>query len=613
MLRRAVAREKLAAHVHDGVAAPMHAHARFFRDYGHRRGLQIFLVGQRDEGVHVLRRQRHGHALLRLGNGKLRAIEPVVLLGHGVQIDVQTVGQLANSHRHAAGAEVVAALDHAAGIPAAEQALDLALHRRVALLHLGPAAFQRFHGMGLGRACGAADAVAARAAAEKHHHIPRRRRLATHVIGRRSAHHRADFHALGGVAGVVQLMHLARSQADLVAVRGVTGRRRGHELALGQLAGNGIGHGHRGVGRARDAHGLVHVGAAREGVADGTAHAGGRAAEGLDLGGVVVGLVLKEVQPVLLLAIDIHLALDGASVDLLGLVEPGENALFLQPLRADGAHVHEADRLLIAAELVAQLQIAVEGGLHVGVGDFHVIEHGAEGGVAAVVRPVGVDHLDLSDGRIAALFSEVGAAELDVGQIHGQAALVDEAGQLVIGKGGEALDDLHVGRALEGHGQGVARLKRRFASLHRIDNVALHGFHVSVGQVAFQVIHHCRANIRALALADELDALARRVGALVELAGQVLHGEHGRAGGIGQVVGGGVGLRLGEHRGHAGGEQLLARAFHVVAVHQAHAGQPRNADDVAQLGCQGASLAIKPGLLLNIDARYHGCASLFKE
>ena len=532
----------------------MHAHARFFRDYGHRRGLQVLLVGERDEGIHVLGGQGHGHALLRFGDGQLRAIQTVVLFRYGIQVDVQAVGQLANGHRHAAGAEVVAALDHAASIPAAEQALDLALHWRVALLHLGPAAFQRFHGMGLGRACGAPDAVAARAAAEQHYHIPRRRGLAAHVVGRRGAHHRADFHALGGITGVVQLVHLARGQADLIAIGGIAGRRRCHQLALGQLAGNGVGHGHRGVGRARDAHGLVHVGAARQRIADGAAHAGGRTAEGLNLGGMVVGLVLEEVQPVLLLAIDIHLALDGAGVDLLGLVEAGENALFLQPLRADGAHVHEADRLLIAAELVAQLQIAVEGGLHVGVGDFHVIEHGAEGGVAAVVRPVGVDHLDLSDGRIAALFSEVGAAELDVGQIHGQAALVDEAGQLVIGKGGEALDDLHVGRALEGHGQGVARLKRGFAGLHRVDDVALHGLHVIVGEIAFQVVHHRRTHSGALALADELDALARRIGALVELAGQKLHGEHGRTVGLGQLEGSGVGLRLGEHRGHAGGE-----------------------------------------------------------
>ena len=532
----------------------MHAHPGLFRNHGHRRGLQVLLVGECDEGIHVLGRQRYGHALLRLGNGELRAIEPIVLLGHGIQVDVQAVGQFPNGHRHATGAEIVAAFDHAAGIPAAEQALDLALHRRVALLHLGPAAFQRLHGMGLGRARSAADAVAARAAAEKHHHIARRRGLATHVVGRRGTHHRADFHALGGVTRVVQLVHLARGQADLVAVGGVAGRRRGHELTLRELAGNGVGHGHRGVGRARDAHGLVHVGAAREGVADGAAHAGGRAAEGLDLGGVVVGLVLEQEQPVLVLAVDVALDLDGAGVDLLRLVQILQDTLLLQLLGANGGKVHHAAGLVLAAQLGAHRHVAVKGLLHHGVVDLHIVQNGAEGGVAAVIGPVGVDHLDLGDGGVATLLGEVRAAELDVGQIHGQAALVDETGQLVIGKGSEALDDLHVSRALEGHGQSVARIQRGLAGLHRVDDVALHGLHVVFSQIAFQVVHHRRAHSGALALADELDALARRIGALVELAGQKLHGEHRRAVGLGQLEGGGVGLRLGEHRGHAGGE-----------------------------------------------------------
>ena len=50
-----------------------------------------------------------------------------------------------------------------------------------------------------------------------------------------------------------------------------------------------------------------------------------------------MGLVLKEEQPVLVLAVDIDLHLDGAGVDLLGLVETGEDAVLLEPLRADRA------------------------------------------------------------------------------------------------------------------------------------------------------------------------------------------------------------------------------------------------------------------------------------
>ena len=41
---------------------------------------------------------------------------PVVFLGHGVQVNGQAVGQLADGDGHAARAEVVAALDQSAGI-----------------------------------------------------------------------------------------------------------------------------------------------------------------------------------------------------------------------------------------------------------------------------------------------------------------------------------------------------------------------------------------------------------------------------------------------------------------------------------------------------------------
>ena len=49
------------------------------------------------------------HALLRLGDGELGAVQTVVLLRHGVQVDVKAVGQLADGDGYAARAEVVAA------------------------------------------------------------------------------------------------------------------------------------------------------------------------------------------------------------------------------------------------------------------------------------------------------------------------------------------------------------------------------------------------------------------------------------------------------------------------------------------------------------------------
>ena len=92
---------------------------------------------------------------------------------------------------------------------------------------------------------------------------------------------------------------------------------------------------------------------------------------------------------------------------------------------------------------MAHLEVAVKRGRDHLVVDLHVLKGGAEGGVAAVVRPVGVDDADLGDGGDALLAGKVALAELDVGQVHGQAAVGYELGQLFVREVKEALELLH--------------------------------------------------------------------------------------------------------------------------------------------------------------------------
>ena len=419
VLGRAVARKEFAGYVHDGVAAPGHAHATAIGDDRDRRGFEVFCMRKLDEALHVLRRERDRHALLTFGDGELGAVEAFVFLGYAIEVDLEAVGQLADGDRNAACTEIVAALDHAAGLGVAEQALDLALDRRVALLHFRAARFDGLEVVRFGRARCAADAVAAGASAEQDDHIFWSRGFTANISRGRCAHHRADLHALCGIAGVVKLVHLARCQTDLVAVGRKACCCRGDELALRQLAGKRFGHRDQRICRARYAHRLVDVAAARKRVADRAAHAGCRTAEGLDLRGMIVCFVLEEVEPILLFAVHIHLHLHGAGVDLFGFVEVREDALALEPFRADRAHVHERNRLRIAVEIDAHAHILVERCAHLFVVDLHVLELGLERGVTAVIGPVGVDHLDLSDGGVALLAREILLAELDVGQVHG--------------------------------------------------------------------------------------------------------------------------------------------------------------------------------------------------
>ena len=606
VLRSAVGGEEFAGKVHDRVAVPHHCHARIL---GHGRddlGFEVLFLGVAEELVHIFGGHIHGHALLGFGDRQFGAVQALVLLRHLVEVHIQAVGKLADRHGHAARAEIVATLDQTARVTTAEQTLQLTLDRRVALLHFGAVKLQRFDVMRLGSAGGTTDAVTTGTAAEQDDLVARSRGLAAHMIGRSRGHNRTDLHTFGHIARMVDLIHLAGGQADLVAVGGVAGRGGGDELTLRKLALKRFGHRHGRVGGTGHTHRLIHVGTARQGVADAAADAGGRATERFDLGRVVVRLVLEQEQPILVMAVHIHLHLDGAGVDLLGFVEVLQNAVLLEPLRADRAHIHQAHRLGVAAQLVAHLKILVERGLDGGIIDLDIVKLRAERGVTAVIGPIRVDHLDLGDRRVALLLGEVLTAELQVGQIHGETTVLDELLKLGVAHRTEAVDDFHL--AWHRH-LGLQRgldIQRGFTGFHRIDHVMLDGLDIGFGQFAFQRIHLGGTNRRTLALGDQLDALAGGIRTLIELAGQILHREHGVGTEIRQVGVDVVHLRLAEHGRRGLGEQLLADAFHVVTVDETDVLQSFDAENGAQLVGELLGRDVKARLLFHVHAKNHG-------
>ena len=143
MALSAVGIEENARHIDDHIAVPAHHQPLFVGDARHDGGLEVLALGQRDERLNVLLGQHDRHALLRFGDGQLGAAQAVVLAGHGVQVDLQPLGQLADGHGHAARAEIVAALDELRRARIAHETLQLALLGRVALLHLRAAGFER--------------------------------------------------------------------------------------------------------------------------------------------------------------------------------------------------------------------------------------------------------------------------------------------------------------------------------------------------------------------------------------------------------------------------------------------------------------------------------------
>ena len=608
MLGRAVGIQELPADVADFFAVPVHHQTGAFRDHRHGDGVQVLRGGQLQKPPRVLCFHDNGHPLLGFGDGKLGAVQTFILLGNGVQVDLQTVGQLADGHGHAARAKVVAAFDEAGSLAVAEQALELPLLGGVALLHLGAAGFYRLLGVGLGGTRRAADAVPAGVAAQQDDHIAGVRTLPADIFRRGGGDDRADLHALGSVAGMVNLIHNAGGKADLVAVGGIARGGGGDDLPLGQLAGDGLGHGGQRVGRAGDAHGAVDVAPPGQRVADSAADAGGRAAEGLDLCGMVVGLVLEEQQPRLGDAVHGDVHLHRAGVDLLALVQLGKLAHGLQMLDGDGREIHQADGLLAAPQGVPGCQIVRVGLLQQGVLKGHMVENGAEGGVAAVIGPVGVNHADFRDGGVAAFLLEIGLAESDVVQVHGKAVVRDKVRQLVTAKFREAGQGRHLRGNVVADGEGFRHVQGRFPALHRVNDVFFEFPDVPVRQRAVQSVDLGGADEGALTLGDDLDTLGGGIRPLVELAGQRLHGKDVSAG---ELDGGGSGiqLRLGEDRLYGVPEQVFRDVFRVVPVEQPDVFQPLHAEKVPSLIQQTLGLVVQTFLFFYKYPINHGVIS----
>ena len=161
-----------------------------------------------------------------------------------------------------------------------------------------------------------------------------------------------------------------------------------------------------------------------------------------------MGFVLKLKQPLLFLAVDVHLDFDRAGVDLFRFVQRTEQTLLFECLCADGRQIHQGHRFVFACvQGLSQLEVFIVSVLDVIALDVHLLDVGGEGGVTAMVGPIGVDHANLGDGRSALFgFFKVFLTEGDVAQIHRQTVLVDEFLQALLVQLAEAFQDRYVSR-----------------------------------------------------------------------------------------------------------------------------------------------------------------------
>ena len=184
------------------------------------------------------------------------------------------------------------------------------------------------------------DTVSTRTTSEHDDDVTGFRTLATHLVFGNGTHHSTNLQTFRLVIGVIDFANVRRGQTNLVAVGGIAGSSGLGNHRLRELARQRGGNRSVDVTRARNTQCLIHIATTAQRVADGAAHAGGCPAERLNLRRVVVRLVLVHQQPVLLLAIDIHLHADAAGVVLLGDLLVGEVAALVLVFAVNGGQIH---------------------------------------------------------------------------------------------------------------------------------------------------------------------------------------------------------------------------------------------------------------------------------
>ena len=153
---------------------------------------------------------------------------------------------------------------------------------------------------------------------------------------------------------------------------------------------------------------------------------------------MVVGLVFEKEQPVFFFAFHLDLDPYRAGVDLFGLIEFVHPAGFLERLHRQRSDIHQGYRLR-TVQVLSRGKILVIGLLYQFILKADLVDDGVERRMAAVIRPVSIDHLDLGDRGIPVLFLKVALAEQDVVDIHGQTVFADKLLQLFFCKRAEAV------------------------------------------------------------------------------------------------------------------------------------------------------------------------------
>ena len=590
MLTDTAAVQKFTGKIHDFLTAEYHFQTAAVGHFGNFGTFQIFRGGFFFEKDFIFRSDDHGHAFLRFGNGHFGTVQSAVFQRYGVEVNGQTVGEFTHGNGNTAGAEIVASFDQTGHIAVTEQTLDLPFGGRIPLLYFSAALFDTFFGMFFGGTRSAADAVTTGTAAEEQDDIALLRFFPFYAVFGNGADDSADFHAFGNEGVIIDLSDFPCGKADLVAVRAVTVSRFFTDLALWQLAIERFGNRGTGIRRAGHAHSLVNIGSARKRIADGAAETGCRAAERLDLCGMVMGFVLEEEQPVFFFTVVIDFDLDGTGIDLIAFIQIGQCAVFAHFLHGDGGNIHQTGRFFfIGIDFFTNIVIFLPGffdGIHKETGaEFYFVNDRHKCGMTAMIAPVGIQHLDFGHGRHSIFLAEIISGKEEVLLTHGQREAFVKSAKSIVVHGKEIFDLRNGFRRRRVGADGCRFFQGNFRGIHRVDGILFDFKDIFIGEfLTSQSPYTAAAKSFDPMTGDDFQTLGSRIGPLVVLTGK----EHKAEGAFSFVKGkflfvAIIGRRFRKNQRLPPFQFFTAKTFNIVDIKDTQRFQGRNAQSVHKI------------------------------
>ena len=235
--------------------------------------------------------------------------------------------------------------------------------------------------------------------------------------------------------------------------------------------------------------------------------------------------VLEEKKPRLFNSVNLNLNLNGTSVNFLGFVKLIKLAELFKAFCRNSTYIHKVLRLG-SSKKFPRREIILISLLKKLVLKTHAVNRRQEGGVTAVVGPIGIYHFNFCDSGVSLFASEVTLAELYVVKVHCKTHIRNEFFESLLVKLYKAVESFYARRNRILDFYGFLFLKARLACFNGVYNVLFDFFKLSSRNFSVKHINLRTCYARLVTLGYELNTLSRRVCTLVKLTGKILGCKH---------------------------------------------------------------------------------------